>query len=131
MSEQLAMVNSPSTSWQKTLLKLLEKSSIVLVFLAIGVMIVIISGGIDISVGTVMSLSMVMMGVAVIDGGVPLVVGFLIAVFTGACMGSINGFLLLRQIATLYCNAGYVGHCSRPGINHQQWTLHVWFSGII
>jgi ribose transport system permease protein len=62
--------------------------------LGIGEMLVIISGGIDISVGTVMSLSMVVMGVAVIDGGLPLYLGFLIAIGTGALVGSVNGFLI-------------------------------------
>lgn len=62
--------------------------------LGIGEMLVIISGGIDISVGTVMSLSMVAMGVSVIDGGIPLYVGFLVALGSGAFVGSINGFLI-------------------------------------
>jgi len=62
--------------------------------LAIGVMMVIISGGIDISVGTVMSLCMVVMGVAVIDGGLPLYLGFLIAIGTGLLVGALNGFLI-------------------------------------
>lgn len=62
--------------------------------LAIGEMLVIISGGIDISVGTVMSLAMVTMGVSVIDGGMPMELGFLIAIGAGALMGSVNGFLV-------------------------------------
>jgi len=62
--------------------------------LAIGVMMVIISGGIDISVGTVMSLCMVVMGVAVIDGGVPLYLGFAVAIGTGLLIGAVNGFLI-------------------------------------
>jgi len=75
-------------------LSLILLQAVTRAILAIGVMMVIISGGIDISVGTVMSLSMVMMGVAVIDGGVPLGIGFLIAILTGAFMGSVNGFLI-------------------------------------
>lgn len=62
--------------------------------LGIGEMLVIISGGIDISVGTVMSLSMVAMGVSVIDGGLPLYLGFLVALGVGALVGSVNGFLI-------------------------------------
>jgi len=75
-------------------LSLIMLQAVTRAILAIGVMMVIISGGIDISVGTVMSLCMVMMGVAVIDGGVPLVSGFLIAILTGAMMGSVNGFFI-------------------------------------
>ncbi len=62
--------------------------------LAIGVMMVIISGGIDISVGTVMSLSMVVMGVGVIDLGLPLGIGFALAVGTGLAVGAVNGLLV-------------------------------------
>ncbi|WP_417280294.1 ABC transporter permease [Celeribacter sp.] len=62
--------------------------------LAIGVMLVIISGAIDISVGTVMSLAMVVMGIAVIDAGLPLWLGFVVALAAGTLMGGINGFLV-------------------------------------
>jgi ribose transport system permease protein len=62
--------------------------------LAIGVMLVIISGGIDISVGTVMSLSMVVMAIATIDGGVPMWLGAIIAIGTGMLMGIVNGLLI-------------------------------------
>jgi ribose transport system permease protein len=62
--------------------------------LAIGVTLVIISGGIDLSVGTVMSLSMVVMGVFVINGSGPIEIGMLIAVLTGAFVGLINGSLI-------------------------------------
>ncbi|MCP8894637.1 ABC transporter permease [Shinella daejeonensis] len=62
--------------------------------LAIGMMMVIISGGIDISVGTVMSLCMVVMGIAVIDGGLPLYLGFVAAIGAGVLVGSVNGFLI-------------------------------------
>ncbi len=62
--------------------------------LAIGMMLVIISGGIDVSVGTVMSLSMVVMGRTIIDGGMPSYVGFAAAIGTGAIAGAINGALI-------------------------------------
>lgn len=62
--------------------------------LAIGMMLVIVSGGIDISCGTVMSLCMVLFGVGVIDGGVPLYAGFLLAILAGAFVGSLNGAVI-------------------------------------
>ena len=62
--------------------------------LAIGMMLVIISGAIDISVGTVMSLSMVVMGVGVIDMGLPLYFGFALAIGTGLLVGAVNGLLV-------------------------------------
>ena len=62
--------------------------------LAIGVMLVIISGNIDISVGTVMSLAMVVMGIFVIDGEMPIYLGFVVALAVGGFVGSLNGFLV-------------------------------------
>src|SRR6478735_2335643 len=55
--------------------------------LAIGVLLVVISGGIDLSVGTSMSLSMVAMGIYVINNHGSLYVGMLIAIVTGISVG--------------------------------------------
>ncbi|MCY4452905.1 MAG: hypothetical protein OXC01_13225 [Immundisolibacterales bacterium] len=62
--------------------------------LAIGVTLVIISGGIDLSIGTVMSLTMVVMGTLVINLGLPLELGILCAILTGALVGLVNGGLI-------------------------------------
>jgi ribose transport system permease protein len=64
--------------------------------LAIGVTFVIITGGIDLSIGTVMTLSAVMTGVVVTNAGLPLIVGMVVGVCTGALMGLINGTLIAR-----------------------------------
>jgi ribose transport system permease protein len=64
--------------------------------LAIGVTFVIITGGIDLSIGTVMTLSAVMTGVVVTNADLPLVVGIAVGVATGALMGLINGLLIAR-----------------------------------
>ena len=64
--------------------------------LAIGVTFVIITGGIDLSIGTVMTLSAVMTGVVVTNADLPLVVGIAVGVGTGALMGLINGLLIAR-----------------------------------
>ncbi|HKZ91507.1 MAG TPA: ABC transporter permease [Candidatus Limnocylindrales bacterium] len=64
--------------------------------LAIGVTFVIITGGIDLSIGTVMTLSAVMTGVIVTDAGLPLVLGIVIGILTGGLMGLVNGTLIAR-----------------------------------
>ena len=64
--------------------------------LAIGVTFVIITGGIDLSIGTVMTLSAVMTGVVVTNADLPLAVGIVVGVATGALMGLINGLLIAR-----------------------------------
>ena len=62
--------------------------------LAIGVTLVIISGGIDLSIGTLMSLTMVVMGTLVINLGLPLELGIVCAILTGALVGFVNGGLI-------------------------------------
>jgi ribose transport system permease protein len=74
--------------------------------LALGVTFVIITGGIDLSVGTVMTLSAVMTGVFVTLWHLPVPVGIVAGILTGTVMGLINGTIVARMkvppfIATL------------------------------
>ena len=74
--------------------------------LALGVTFVIITGGIDLSVGTMMTVSAVMTGVFITFWGLPLWLGVLGGVLTGAFAGFINGTVISRMkippfIATL------------------------------
>ncbi len=74
--------------------------------LAIGVTFIIITGGIDLSVGTVMTLSSVMAAVFVKRWGLPIPLGILAAVLTGTIAGFLNGVMISRMklppfIATL------------------------------
>jgi len=64
--------------------------------LALGVTFVIITGGIDLSVGTVMTLAAVMTGVVVTNLGVPIPLGILVGLATGAVMGMANGIIIAR-----------------------------------
>ncbi|GAB3603434.1 ABC transporter permease [Microbacterium aureliae] len=74
--------------------------------LALGTTFVIITGGIDLSIGTGMTLSAVMTGVFIANLGLPVWIGVLGGIATGVLMGMINGlnitFLRLPPfIATL------------------------------
>jgi ribose transport system permease protein len=74
--------------------------------LALGVTFIITTAGIDLSVGTVMTLSAVMTGLAISIYGMPVPVGILIGVLTGSTAGLINGLVISRMrvppfIATL------------------------------
>lgn len=62
--------------------------------LALGITIVIISGGIDLSVGTVMSLSMVTMGIFILYFKCNIAIGILIAIIVGSSAGLVNGLLI-------------------------------------
>jgi ribose transport system permease protein len=74
--------------------------------LALGVTFIIITGGIDLSVGTVMTLSAVMTGIFTTVWHMPLALGILAGLATGALMGFTNGIIIARMkvppfIATL------------------------------
>lgn len=74
--------------------------------LALGVTFVIITGGIDLSVGTVMTFSAVMTGVFITNWHLPIPVGILGGILAGSTAGLINGLMISRMkippfIATL------------------------------
>ncbi|MCB9422109.1 MAG: ABC transporter permease [Ardenticatenaceae bacterium] len=65
--------------------------------LALGVTFVIITAGIDLSVGTVMTLSAVMTGVFITNLGLPIIVGVLGGLLTGGFAGWINGTVISKM----------------------------------
>ena len=74
--------------------------------LAVGVTLIIITGGIDLSIGTLMTFCAVMTGVVLTWAGMPLILGVLTASGTGALCGLISGTFVAKMkippfIATL------------------------------
>lgn len=74
--------------------------------LAIAVTLIIITGGIDLSIGTLMTFCAVMTGVVLTWAGMPLILGVVTAIGTGALCGLISGTLVAKAkippfIATL------------------------------
>jgi len=67
-------------------------STAVIGILALGTTFVIITAGIDLSIGTGMTLSAVMTGLLIVNFGVPVWLGIIGGVATGALIGFINGF---------------------------------------
>lgn len=65
-------------------------------FLATGMTMVIILGGIDLSVGSVIALSGVVAAGCVVNFGLPEVVGFIAAIAVGALVGLFNGFIICK-----------------------------------
>jgi ribose transport system permease protein len=66
-------------------------STVVIGALAIGTTFVIISAGIDLSIGTGMALCAVMSGVFMVKMGLPLALGVPLAILFGGLMGLVNG----------------------------------------
>ena len=67
-------------------------STVVIGLLALGTTFVIITGGIDLSIGTGMTLCAVISGVLIINSGVPVLIGVIGAVLFGGLIGLVNGF---------------------------------------
>ncbi len=67
-------------------------STTVIGILAVGTTLVIITGGIDLSIGTGMTLSAVMTGVFLVNMDLPIIVGVLGGIATGALIGFFSGF---------------------------------------
>jgi ribose transport system permease protein len=67
-------------------------STVVIGTLALGTTFVIITGGIDLSIGTGMALCAVMSGVMIVNLHIPLVLGVLGTILFGGLLGLINGF---------------------------------------
>lgn len=64
--------------------------------LALGVTFIIITGGIDLSIGTVMTLASVMAGVFITFWGLPVPLGVLAGLATGALCGLTNGVIIAK-----------------------------------
>jgi len=67
-------------------------STVVIGTLALGTTFVIITGGIDLSIGTGMALCAVMSGVFIVNMGMPVALGVIAAVLFGGLIGLVNGF---------------------------------------
>lgn len=98
-------VASPQFFQIENMLSILQAASVNGV-LAVGVTLIIITGGIDLSIGTMMTFCAVMTGVVLTWLGAPLPLGVATAIATGALCGSISGTLVARArippfIATL------------------------------
>ncbi|MGR3724585.1 ABC transporter permease [Abyssibius alkaniclasticus] len=98
-------IASPNFMQTSNMIAILQATSVNGV-LAIAVTLVIITGGIDLSVGTMMTFCAVITGVVLTYAGMPLLLGVVAAVATGAVCGSLSGSFVAKMkippfIATL------------------------------
>lgn len=86
-------IASPNFRSIQTFISILD-STYYIGFMAIGVTFVIITGGIDLSIGTVMVCSSLISGTLYLKFGVPLALCLVIGILVGAFFGAINGFMV-------------------------------------
>lgn len=103
--------------------------------MALGVTLVIIIGGIDLSVGSVLAFSMMTFGVLTIDLQIPYAAAILIAIAAGSLCGLINGLLVTRAnippfIATLSMLSIARGLANIVSGNTQRYGFEKWFAGL-
>lgn len=72
------------------------RSTAILELVAFGVTIPVICGGCDLSVGGTLCLGGIV-AVMVINAGLPIWLGFIVAILCGAIIGVVNGFLIVHQ----------------------------------
>lgn len=78
-----------------------------LTVLAVGMTFVILTGGIDLSVGSVMAFSGSILGLAMVDAKLPLIAALPLAMLTGAACGWVNGFVSVRfRVASFIVTLG-------------------------
>ncbi|NLJ95438.1 MAG: ABC transporter permease [Clostridiaceae bacterium] len=95
----------PAFATVNNAINILQQVTVVAI-LALGVNIVIFTGGIDISVGAVVALSGIVLGKIVVDAGLPMFVGIVLSLLVALFCGVFNGvmiskFKLQPMIATL------------------------------
>lgn len=71
------------------------RQTAVINIMALGMTLIIISGGIDLSVGAILAMSG-LLGCMAMEKGQPIPVGILVGILTGAFWGFVNGFLTTR-----------------------------------
>ena len=92
-----------------TNLSSVARQTAVINILALGMTIIIISGGIDLSVGSILGLSG-LVGTMAMERGLPIWAGIAIGIFAGLLCGFLNGFLITRlKIAPFIVTLGTLG----------------------
>ncbi|MBO0993121.1 ABC transporter permease [Bacillus sp. SD088] len=100
---------SPVFLTKANLVNLLMQSTI-LATLALGVTFVIITGGIDLSVGSVMAVSSAIGLGLIVYNGVPVFIGVLVMILIGATFGLLNGLLVTKlQLSPLIVTLATMG----------------------
>lgn len=87
-------IQAPSFLGAESLANIIKQSSFIGIA-ALGMTAVLLTGGIDLSVGSVMFLAPLIAGYATRDLGLPIAGGFVVAALTGLALGAVNAALIV------------------------------------
>jgi ribose transport system permease protein len=82
--------------WSPRTVQTIVNQSADLTAVAVGMTLVLVIGGIDLSVGSVMALCGAVLGIAIVDWQLPFPVALLLCLSAGAACGLINGFVTVH-----------------------------------
>lgn len=88
-------IASPDHFLSKTNLSSVVRQTAVINLMALGMTLVIISGGIDLSVGAILAMGG-LLGTMAMEKGMPIWLGVIIGIATGCAAGFVNGFLTTK-----------------------------------
>lgn len=98
-------IAAPAFRTSGNMINILQQVTVIAV-IALGVNVVIFTGGIDISVGSVVGFAGIVMGKLIVEKGMPAIVGVTAALIVGTLCGTFNGIMISKfklqpMIATL------------------------------
>ena len=82
--------------WSPQTVKTIVNQSADLTAVAVGMTLVLVIGGIDLSVGSVMALCGAVLGIAMVDWSLPFPVALLLCLAAGSACGLVNGFITVH-----------------------------------
>lgn len=91
----IATIVNPTFLSPKNVINILRASGFTMISV-VGMSMVLVTGGLDLSIGSTYALSALMCALAITDWGLPVPVGILIGLVVGAACGSINGLLIVK-----------------------------------
>ena len=90
----VTIVNPTFLSWSNVV-NILRASGFTMISV-VGMSMILITGGLDLSIGSTFALGAVLCGLAITDWGLPVPVGILIGLLLGAACGTVNGLLIVK-----------------------------------
>ncbi len=88
----------------------------------IGVTMVMIGGGMDLSVGGIMAVVGMVMGYCMVNVGLPIPVAVIIGIALGVAFGAINGVVAIKPgYRANHCNACHDAYPAGRGISDHRW----------